>query len=221
MTVPRVTGLTMALLAMQALGGCMLAEKKLDTSPVEIPAVPPPPAPKTGAIGSPGSGLNLFEDAKAHAVGDLLTIQLVESTSAQKSATTNSSKDDNDTLGQVTAFGHTVNTAAAVSSSRAFKGSGDSAQSNSLQGSITVAVVQSLPNGNLLVRGEKQIQINQGYEYVRLEGIVRPADISTGNSVTSDRVANARIAYTGRGQVADANAQGWLTRFFNSPWFPF
>ncbi|MDE0856650.1 MAG: flagellar basal body L-ring protein FlgH, partial [Nevskia sp.] len=142
-------------------------------------------------------------------------------TTAQTAATTNSSKAVHDTLGNIGIFGKTIHTNSSVSASRAFKGAGDSAQSNSLQGSITVQVAQRLPNGNLLVRGEKQIQINQGYEYVKLEGVIRPADIGTDNSVTSDRVANARISYTGKGQVADANAQGWISRFFNSPWFPF
>lgn len=203
------------------LAGCNLVEEKIDTTPTPVPAIPPPPAPAAGTIGSPYQGMALFEDAKARNVGDLLTIQLVESTSAQKSATTNSSKADNDTLGNIGIFGKTIHTNSSVSASRAFKGAGDSAQSNSLQGSITVQVAQRLPNGNLLVRGEKQIQINQGYEYVKLEGVIRPADIATDNSVTSDRVANARISYTGKGQVADANAQGWISRFFNSPWFPF
>ncbi|MDR3415010.1 MAG: flagellar basal body L-ring protein FlgH [Nevskia sp.] len=210
-----------ALAASLLLSGCVALEDKVYSTPTTVPEIPAPPAAVAGTIGSPYAGMVLFEDAKARAVGDLLTIQLVESTSAQKSATTDSSKSDNDTLGNIGIFGKTIHTNSSVSSSRAFKGAGDSAQSNSLTGSITVAVVQRLDNGNLVVRGKKQIQINQGYEYVTLEGVIRPADIATDNSVTSDRVANARISYTGKGQIADANAQGWLTRFFNSQWFPF
>jgi flagellar L-ring protein precursor FlgH len=191
------------------------------STPTQVPEMLTLPAPSAGAIGSPNQGMALFEDAKARSAGDLLTVLLVEATTAQKSAKTDSSKSDNDTLGNIGIFGKTLHTNSSVSSARAFAGSGDSSQSNSIQGSITVAVVQRLPNGNLLVRGEKQIQINQGYEYVKLEGIIRPADIATDNSVTSDRVANARISYTGKGMINDANNQGWLTRFFNSPWFPF
>lgn len=208
-------------LAAVLLAGCTQIEDKMYSTPTQVPESMKVPQPEAGAIGSPNTGMALFEDAKARSVGDLLTIELVESTSAQKSAKTDTSKSDNDTLGNIGIFGKTIHTNSAVSSSRAFTGSGDSSQSNSLTGSITVAVAQRLPNGNLLVRGEKQIQINQGYEYVKLEGIIRPADIATDNSVTSDRVANARISYTGRGAVNDANTQGWLTRFFNSPWFPF
>lgn len=214
---PRAAALAAALL----LGGCATVEDKLYSTPTQIPDTAALPQPVAGTIGTPGAGMALFEDAKARNVGDLLTILLVESTSAQKSATTDSSKSDSATLGNIGVFGKTIHTNSSISGVRSFKGAGDSAQSNSLQGSITVAVAQRLPNGNLLVRGEKQIQINQGYEYVKLEGVIRPADIATDNSVTSDRVANARIAYTGKGQVADANTQGWLTRFFNSQWFPF
>lgn len=203
------------------LGGCNEIETRLEQPPPPVPVMPAPEAPRAGAIAAAGGTLSLFEDAKARNIGDLLTIQLVESTTAQKSASTDTSKDDNVTLGNIGAFGKTVHTNSSVSSKRAFAGKGDSAQSNSLQGSITVAVVERMSNGNLLVRGEKQIQINQGSESVRLEGVIRPADIGTDNSVTSDRVANARIAYTGKGALADANAQGWLTRFFNSPWMPF
>ena len=208
-------------LAAVLLAGCNTVEDKLYSTPAQVPEPMSLPAPEAGTIGSPNTGMALFEDAKARSVGDLLTIQLVESTSAQKTAKTDTAKYDNDTLGNIGIFGKTVHTNSAVSSSRAFAGSGDSSQRNSLTGSITVAVAQRLPNGNLLVRGEKQIQINQGYEYIKLEGIIRPADIATDNSVTSDRVANARISYTGKGAVADANTQGWLTRFFNSPLFPF
>jgi flagellar L-ring protein precursor FlgH len=219
------TGLCMLLAGTVLLGGCDIAEKRLYSTPPEIPPTDAPPQPTNGAIGAPGAGLVLFEDAKAHSVGDLLTVHLVESTTAQKSATADSSKSDNDTLGNIAAFSHTIKTAGSISSSRAFAGKGDAAQSNSLQGSITVAVAQRLPNGNLLVRGKKEIQINTGYEYVMLEGVIRPADIATDNSadnsVSSDRVGNARISYTGHGQVADSNVQGWLSRFFSASWFPF
>ena len=108
-----------------------------------------------------------------------------------------------------------------TSGDRSFDGSGNSSQSNQLTGSITVTVAQRLSNGNLLVRGEKWLTINQGQELVRISGIVRPQDIGQDNSVPSTRVADARIAYTGRGSLADANTQGWLSRFFSSKWMPF
>jgi len=179
-------------------------------------------APTAGAIVAPGQGLFLFEDSKARNVGDLLTINLVESTSATKSATTSTSKSSDLSVGAATLFGNAIpDTESSISAGRSFDGSGDSAQSNKLTGTVTVFVVQRLPNGNLVVRGDKNLTLNQGSEQVRIEGVVRPSDIAPDNSVSSSRVANAKIVYAGRGALADANAQGWLSRFFNSPWMPF
>jgi flagellar L-ring protein precursor FlgH len=109
----------------------------------------------------------------------------------------------------------------ATGGDRSFDGTGSSSQSNQLTGEITVTVAQRLANGNLLVKGEKWLTINQGQELVRIAGIVRPQDIGQDNTIESTRVADAKITYTGRGTLADANTQGWLSRFFNSKWMPF
>jgi flagellar L-ring protein precursor FlgH len=213
--------LLFSLAAAAATTGCSTIESKVYSTPPQLPVVPARETPLNGAIAAPSQNLALFEDTKAHNVGDLLTIELVESTTAQKSASTDTSKTDDVSLPDVRVMGRDLHTNAVFTGKRAFAGKGDSAQSNKLQGSITVEVVQRLANGELVVQGEKQVELNQGMEFVKLQGVVRPADISSDNTVTSDRVANARISYTGRGQLADANAQGWLTRFFNSPWMPF
>src|SRR3569833_1548254 len=102
-----------------------------------------------------------------------------------------------------------------IKGTRAYKGEGDSSQSNQLQGQITVTVAEVLPNGNLVVRGEKQLTITQGDEMIRFAGIVRD------NTVLSTLVADAKISYGGKGTLADANSMGWLGRFFNSSWWPF
>ena len=94
-------------------------------------------------------------------------------------------------------------------------------RTNRLDGDITVTVVRKLPNGNLFVRGQKWITINQSREFVRLQGMVRPFDVGPDNSVPSWRVADAEIAYGGRGTLANANQPGWLHRFFNAPLGPF
>lgn len=201
--------------------GCTTLETMTEKPPEPMPVMPEAPAPSSGAIAAPDQGLALFEDAKAHKVGDLLTVLLVESTTAKKSASTSTSKDDSVSLDKLSAFGLSVDTNASVGGSRAFKGTGDSSQSNTLQGNVTVVVVGRYPNGNLQIRGEKNLRLNQGSEVVRIEGVVRPVDIATDNTILSNRVANARVSYVGRGALADANAQGWLTRFFNSPWMPF
>lgn len=180
-----------------------------------------------GSIYAAGAGLALFEDQKAHRVGDILTVLLVERTQAEKKANTSTSK-KTDTgvsgptlLGRPITVGGTPVLDTSIGSDQSFAGGGGSTQSNALSGSITVVVSRVLPNGNLVVRGEKNLKINQGTETIRLEGLVRPLDIATNNTITSDRVANARIAYGGKGSLADANSMGWLARFFNSALFPF
>ena len=90
-----------------------------------------------------------------------------------------------------------------------------------MKGAITVTVHEVLPNGVLRISGEKWLRLNQGDEFIRLTGIVRVDDISRSNQVSSQRIADARITYAGRGALADSNAAGWLTQFFNSPWIPF
>ena len=180
-----------------------------------------------GSIYQAGRAVRLFEDAKAFRIGDLLSITLSESTNASKSAATNTSKEDDIDLGAGTILGVTptyngdpiLNNA--ITNEREFSGSGDSAQSNSLQGEITVMVSDILPNGNLVVRGEKILGLNQGAEFIRIAGIVRPQDVSAENVVLSGKLANARIFYGGGGVIAEANTKGWLSRFFDSPVFPF
>lgn len=100
-------------------------------------------------------------------------------------------------------------------------GNGQANQSNSLTGSISVSVVEVLPNGNLKVRGEKRVSLNQGNEYLRVSGIIRPNDISATNTVSSSQLADATIMYTGDGAVADASRMGWISRSFFSWLFPF
>ncbi len=193
-----------------------------------IPAQGPLPAEDNhGAIFQAASAATLFEDFKARRVGDILTVRLAERTDARKSANTATSKDSSLELTDPVLAGRPV-TAGGVpilnnqlDMSRSFDGEGDAAQSNQLEGSITVTVSEVLPNGNLVIQGEKWVKINQGQEYIRLRGIVRPVDIGPDNTVLSTQVADAQLAYGGTGVVAQSNSPGWLTRFFNSPLWPF
>lgn len=183
--------------------------------------------PSNGAIYQVGRDVDLFENPIARHVGDIVTIILNEATNAQKSATTKTSKDTNQTLPGMSLFGQTITLhgnnvlSANMNDSSKFDGEGNSAQSNSLTGYITVTVARVLPNGNLYVKGEKKIWINQGQENVVLSGVIRPIDLAPDNSISSSKVGNARITYGGKGAINDVNAQGWLSRFFNSPWSPF
>ena len=163
----------------------------------------------------------------ARRVGDTLTIRLNESTNASKSSSTTTRKSTSATLPGPTVAGRpvTVNGVEVldmgIDNESEFDGEGDSSQSNRLEGDISVTVAQRLPNGNLLVRGQKWIAINQGQEYVRIQGIVRPIDIDPDNSISSLKVADARISYGAKGALADANKPGLLARFFNLPLMPF
>lgn len=180
------------------------------------------------AGGSNGNrGLRLFQDLKAREVGDLLTIVLVENTRAKTNAKTAVTKDAGIGMGAPSIFGQSVTyngksiLQAEIEGTRKFGGAGDSAQSNQLDGDITVTVIEQLGNGNLRVAGEKRVRLNQGDELVQVQGIVRTADIGPDNRITSDRIGEAQIVYGGRGTLARSNAMGWLGRFFNSAAFPY
>lgn len=188
----------------------------------------PPPIPRTeGAIYQTGQQMELFADLKARRVGDVLTIRLTETTTASKNAETKTAKTTTVNNTGPTIFGKTF-TAGGVpigtttlAGADAFDGSGSSTQGNSLAGSLTVTVTDVQSNGNLVVQGDKTLKLNQGDEYVHVSGIVRRADILTDNTVTSDKVADAHISYSGKGVVNSANSMGWLARFFNSVFAPF
>jgi flagellar L-ring protein FlgH len=209
------------------LGGCAAPAFKPERFEPTSPPAPEATHSSNGSIWAGSQSIALFEDTKARRVGDVLTILLLEKTDASKKASVNTSKDSEVDIGNPTLFGRpfsiggTAAGAFGIESSQSFSGSGDAVQGNKLEGSVSVVVAQVLANGNLVVRGEKNIELTTGTERVAISGIVRPADISPANTVSSDRVADARISYAGRGDVANSGKPGWLTRFFNSAWMPF
>ncbi len=213
------------LVAIAILSGCGRFSRE------EAPTNQPLPIPMSAAEPQPGaiyaSGFNLFADLRARNVGDILTINLVERMQAENESSTNSTKTSSLDTGTPTIAGRPVTSGGTqilnneIESDRTFSGGSDSSQSNRLNGSITVSVLERLANGNLVISGEKWITINRGEELIRVTGIVRPVDIRPDNSIDSTQVANAQIEYRGVGTLADSNRPGWLTRFFNSPWFPF
>lgn len=218
----------MMLVVLLPLGGCNTLPVRDDPHyAVTMPSAPPPASQRNGAIYQSGYDIALFQDNKARHVGDVLTVVLIEKTAASKTASTNTAKDTSVDIGTPTIFGAPVTLggkdvlSANAASSNSFAGKGDSSQSNSLSGNISVTVAQVLANGNLLVRGEKRLALNQGEEFVQISGIVRPVDIHSDNTVLSTQLADAHIAYSGRGAVQEANSMGWLARFFSSPIWPF
>ncbi|MEO5865748.1 MAG: flagellar basal body L-ring protein FlgH [Sphingomonas sp.] len=219
-------------LATGALLACCLAPSTADArllgkkKPVEdfsvVRPAPPPPALRpvvaNGSIFQGDTGYAaLYEGSRARRVGDPLTIVLVERTVASKSA---SSKLDSGgglsitppSTGPLALF---KSTDASASTARNFGGTGTADQSNTLSGEVSVTVAEVYPNGTMLVQGQKRVTLNRGDEFVQIKGVIRIADIDADNRVPSTRVADAQIAYTGKGDVARASRQGWLGRFFS------
>lgn len=177
---------------------------------------------RQGSIFRAGSERALFEDMKARRVGDILTILLVEETSGQNSSDNNVNQASGSTVAAPSFNGRSrPNLGVSLNSENSFSGQSGSSQSNSLSGSIAVTVSDVLPNGNLVVEGEKWVQINQGKEYIRLQGVVRPRDIGSYNTLYSTQVADARISYGGKGNNARNNNPGWATKLLFSPLWPF
>lgn len=204
------------------LSGCSMLPRQQPAE--EEPAVPQFTAlPKgtSGGVFTAERPWALVADVRAFRPGDVLTVVLLETTQARKSADTNISKSSSVDIPSFTIGHSTIDANTSISADREFQGGATSTQQNALQGALTVIVQEVLPNGLLRVHGEKSLYLNQGEEFLRVSGFVRAEDIDAENRISSQRVANARIAYSGRGSLADSNQAGWLTRFFNSPWMPF
>ena len=193
-------------------------KRKLDEFGPVYAAEPVAP-PANGAIFQPEMGYApLTSGARAAMVGDVLTIVLTEKTQASKSngAKTDRSGDIGLTPPSTGPLSHLFkSTDVAASGTQGFDGKAQASQSNQLDGEISVTIVKVLPNGTMLVRGEKLLTLNRGDEYIRITGLVRQADIAADNRVPSTRVADARITYSGKGEIARASRQGWLQRFFS------
>lgn len=172
----------------------------------------------SGSIYSPGTAVNLYQ-RRAHRLGDVLTINLNEATSASNSSGTTFNRESSTSTGDVSLFGREEG-ALEFGGGSDFSGSANTDLSNQLRGNITVTVTDVLPNGLLEVRGEKWVQINRGKEFIRISGLVRRQDIAPDNTIASTRVADVRIAYSGTGTLANTNEPGILSRFFVGPFWP-
>lgn len=225
-------------LAVAMLSGCYNNEVKRDPAFAAVRPTPVEPQDNyDGAIFDARNNISLFEDYRARRVGDILTVKLEEQTDAEKETETTVSKSNSNNIDNPTLFGTTPqfnlpsqlplanttdnNLAFGIGSNSDFTGAGDSDQNNKLTGNISVSVVEVLPNGNMVIRGERVITINQGNEYIRLSGMISPRDIEADNSISSIRIADAQISYVGDGPTNDANVMGWLSRFFVSALMPF
>ena len=218
----RIAGLILAV----ALAGCQAKEEMIKPddpfyAPVQPSHIAPPPA-TNGSLYQQNYSMALYGDRKAYRVGDVITILLTETTSSKKSTNASLSKSNEVTIANPTIFGQQpIDLATEIENDTSFSGKGATGQSNSLEGSITVTVHQIYPNGLMLVKGEKWLNLTNGSEVIRVSGLLRPEDVSPENTAMSTKMADARLTYSGTGDLADTTRQGWLTRFFNSSWWPF
>jgi flagellar L-ring protein precursor FlgH len=218
--VPALLLLCVSLSACETLTEAINPRAKVDLAPTLYsrpePLVAPPV--NNGAIFQANHYRPLFEDHRARLVGDALTVRIVEKVSASQSST--SSVDKSGSLkGSVTALpflkpNSFTRASAAGSSDTSFEGKGTTGSSNDFSGTITAIVTEVLPNGHLVIAGEKQIGVNQNVDVLRFTGQVDPRAIQPGNTVASAQIANVRIENRGRGAQSEAQKIGWLSRFF-------
>lgn len=187
-----------------------------------------PPERTTGSLWSKASG-SLISDHKARAIGDIVTIVIDEKSSANRQATTSSGRDGSISAGIpnlfglenqefITDSGLDMSNLINASFSNEFEGTGQTVRSGDLSASLSTQVIDLYPNGNLKVRGGKEVMVNNEVQIIYLTGIIRPVDITAANTVDSNKILNARISYTGRGPVADKQEPGWLTRTIDHVW---
>jgi len=219
-------GAGIALIAMAATG-CARIDAMRDPYEPPVPVMPELAPATSGAIYQQGGATRLFEDLRAGRVGDILTVRLLESTNASLQSNTRTSKSTETELTTPTFLGRPVTRDGiaifdgSLAGEQGFEGAGSSNQSNSLQGNVTVTVVERYSNGNLRIRGENRVLLNQGNEFIRLSGIIRAYDIEPDNSIPSAKVADAHISYSSKGVLAAANKMGPFSRFFHSVLTPF
>lgn len=162
----------------------------------------------------------MFEDRRARYVGDTIIVTLNERTNASKKSDSSVDRNSGMSLTAPMFTGMPVmplmNMTGTGSTENTFSGKGTSASNNVFTGTIAVTVIEVLPNGNLLVSGEKQIGINQGQEFIRFSGVVNPVMIGNNSTISSTQVADSRIEYRGNGYIDEAQTMGWFSRLFMS-----
>ncbi len=217
------------ILVLLQLGGCASHEQIVQREPLEDIEI------KQTEISEPGSlylaSTSLFGDRRASDVGDIVTVTISESASASKEATTTSGRSSSASAGISSFFGlenspfltdqhQTIDPENLISADfdNSFSGNGSTSREDSLTASLTTQVIQTYPNGQLKIRGGKEVTVNNEIQTIYLTGIIRSSDISNENTIGSDKVLNARISYTGQGAVSDNQKPGWAMRIIDNLW---
>jgi flagellar L-ring protein precursor FlgH len=198
--------------------GCAITPGTITDKPITArPAAVTPATASNGAIYNSAGYHPLFEDRRARYVGDIVTINITENTTATKADGGSGSKNGKADNSITSLFGHPVPKASFTgSSANSYDDKTAENASNAFNGSITATVVEVLPNGNLVIGGEKQIAFDKGTEFVRLSGVINPDNITAGNFVSSNKVADARIEYRTNSKIDAASLVSMFARFFLS-----
>lgn len=215
------TGVAALMIGLLSTGCAHYPREPLVQQPMSVrpdPKAQLAPSPNPGAIYRPGAGSQaLFEDRRPRLVGDILTILVAENVNASKNSASNISRTGStgsDLSGLPQIFGGLISGAQTASGKNILTAKGGANAANTFNGVITVTIVDVLGNGNLQVSGEKQMLINQGTEFIRFSGVVNPRMVGPNNTVLSTQVADARIEYSAKGYIDEAQNMGWLQRFF-------
>jgi flagellar L-ring protein precursor FlgH len=196
------------------------------TVPIQMPvAIPSPASPEHGSLWVPGSK-QFFKDSRAHTVGDIITVVVAENASANSSGSTSEARTHSQKSGingllnfgsGITDHGLKLGDATFMdtSSERAFSGSGKTGRNDTLTASIAAVVTQVMPNGLLVIQGQREVLVNYEKQMMTLQGVIRPEDITSGNTIASSKIAEARIAYSGKGIVDDNQTPQYGARFLN------
>ena len=196
----------------------------LPTTPPPVAALPRPAGPATGSLFHAASYRPAFEDRRARLVGDVVTIAIKEEIDAKQNSTSNVGRNSSTEAGITALPLLSPKTAAKVADrtkigagyESTFEGKGDTLAKNDFKSNITAIVTDVLPNGHLVVAGEKQVGVNRSVDVLRFSGIVDPRRLAPGSVIDSRYVANVRVISRGMGEQAEAQAMGWLGRFFNT-----
>jgi len=191
-------------------------------------ATPPPPVTEEGSLWSSQSPPSLYADIKARNVDDIITVNIVESARASKNATTKTERDSEleatwtGIFDQI-ASKYTINGAPLSASSNInfindFDGKGETTRNSYMTAFITARVIKVLPNGQMVIRGFREVQVNNENQFIFLEGVIRSEDVSSNNVILSTYIADAVIELTGSGSVSDKQQPGWLARALDWAW---
>jgi flagellar L-ring protein precursor FlgH len=234
----KIAGLSLLSLGIWLISGCAASSKEsaaIKTTPPMVTAAAsserlPAPVPGEGSLWDDGNDMSrMFVNAKARRVGDMVTIKIVETSRATNKASTKTGRSSTLDAGIDSFFGQELSYPASrpffnpfgkigASMESQYDGSGSTERSGALNALITARIIEILPNGNLMIEGNREVRINNENQIITLTGMIRPRDISADNMVQSTYIADARIAYSGTGILNDRQKPGWLTRILDVVW---